>query len=61
MRTPLNELARQIEADTLHIQAGKICAMDDIASAPRLMKENKAGGTLVVLTRTQREFERKRR
>ena len=31
MRTPLNELARQIEADTLHIQAGKICSLDDIA------------------------------
>ena len=54
MRTPLNELARQIEADTLHIQAGKICALDDIASAHRLMKENKARGKIVVLTRTQR-------
>lgn len=47
----LNELARQIEAATLH---GKIRALDDIAPAHRLMKESKAGGKVVVLTRPQR-------
>ena len=54
MRTPLNELARQIEAGTLHLQAGKTFRLDEIVSAHRLMEENKAGGKIVVLTRTQR-------
>lgn len=50
MRTPLNELAQQIEAGTLHLQVGKTLHLDDIVLAHRLMEENKAGGKIVVLT-----------
>jgi NADPH:quinone reductase-like Zn-dependent oxidoreductase len=50
MRTPLEELAQQIEAGTLHIHVGKTFHLDEIASAHRLMEENKAGGKIVVLT-----------
>ncbi len=50
MRTPLGDLARQIEAGTLHLQVGKTFPLDEIVSAHRLMEENKAGGKIVVLT-----------
>ena len=50
MRTPLNDLARQIEAGRLHIQVGKTFHLDEIVEAHRLMEENKAGGKIVVLT-----------
>jgi NADPH:quinone reductase-like Zn-dependent oxidoreductase len=50
MRTPLNDLAKQIEAGTLHIQPGKIFHLDEIVEAHRVMEENKAGGKIVVLT-----------
>ena len=50
MRMPLNELAQQIEAGTLHLQVGKTFHFDDIVLAHRLMEENKAGGKIVVLT-----------
>ena len=50
MRTPLNDLARQIKAGTLHIQLGKTFHLDEIVEAHRLMEENKAGGKIVVLT-----------
>jgi NADPH:quinone reductase-like Zn-dependent oxidoreductase len=50
MRTPLSELAQQIEGGTLHIQVGRTFHLDEIASAHRLMEENKAGGKIVVLT-----------
>jgi NADPH:quinone reductase-like Zn-dependent oxidoreductase len=50
MRTPLKELAQQIEAGTLHIQVGKTFHLDEIVLAHRLMEENKAGGKIVVLT-----------
>ncbi len=50
MRTPLNDLAKQIAAGTLHIQVGKTFHMDEIVEAHRLMEENKAGGKIVVLT-----------
>jgi NADPH:quinone reductase-like Zn-dependent oxidoreductase len=50
MRTPLNDLAKQIEAGTLHIQPGKTFHIDDIVEAHRTMEENKAGGKIVVLT-----------
>jgi NADPH:quinone reductase-like Zn-dependent oxidoreductase len=49
MRTPLNDLAKQIAAGTLHIQAGKIFHLDEIVEAHRMMEENKAGGKIVVL------------
>ena len=50
MRTPLNELARQIEAGRLRVQIAKTFHLDDIVLAHRLMEENKAGGKIVVLT-----------
>jgi NADPH:quinone reductase-like Zn-dependent oxidoreductase len=50
MRTPLNDLARQIQAGTLHIQIGKTFHLDEIVEAHRAMEENKAGGKIVVLT-----------
>lgn len=50
MRTPLNDLAKQIEADTLHIQIGKTFQLDEIVEAHRVMEENKACGKIVVLT-----------
>ena len=46
----LNDLARQIEAGTLHIQVGKTFHLGEIVEAHRLMEENKAGGKIVVLT-----------
>ena len=49
-RTPLNELAQQIEAGTLHIPVGKTFHLDEIVLAHRLMAENKAGGKIVILT-----------
>ncbi len=49
MRTPLSDLARQIEAGTLHLQVGKTFYLDEIVSAHLLMEENKAGGKIVVL------------
>jgi len=50
MRTPLNQLAEQIAAGTLHIQIGKTFHLDEIVEAHRVMEENKAGGKIVVLT-----------
>lgn len=50
MQTPLDELARQIAAGTLHIQIGRTFHLDEIVEAHRLMEENKAGGKIVVLT-----------
>jgi NADPH:quinone reductase-like Zn-dependent oxidoreductase len=50
MQTPLNELAKQIEAGTLHIQVGKTFHLSEIVEAHRLMEENRAGGKIVVLT-----------
>lgn len=50
MRTPLSDLARQIEAGTLHLQIGKTFYLDEIVSTHLLMEENKAGGKIVVLT-----------
>ena len=50
MQTPLNDLAAQIAAGTLHVQIGHVFHLDDIVEAHRLMEENKAGGKIVVLT-----------
>ncbi len=49
MRTPLEKLAEQIAAGTLHIQIGPRFRLDDIVEAHRCMEENKAGGKIVVL------------
>jgi NADPH:quinone reductase-like Zn-dependent oxidoreductase len=50
MQTPLEELAKQIAAGTLHVQVGKVFQLDGIVEAHRTMEENKAGGKIVVLT-----------
>jgi NADPH:quinone reductase-like Zn-dependent oxidoreductase len=50
MRTPLEELAEQIAAGTLHVQIGKVFHLDEIVEAHRCMEENRAGGKIVVLT-----------
>jgi NADPH:quinone reductase-like Zn-dependent oxidoreductase len=50
MRTPLEELVKQIVAGTLHIKVGRTFHLDEIAEAHRCMEENKAGGKIVVLT-----------
>ena len=44
MRTPLEELAQQIAAGTLHVQVARVFQLDEIADAHRLMEENRAGG-----------------
>jgi NADPH:quinone reductase-like Zn-dependent oxidoreductase len=49
MNTPIDELAQQIDAGTLHIQIGKVFRLDEIVEAHRCMEENKAGGKIVVL------------
>ena len=38
MQTPLSDLARQIEAGTLHLQVGKTFHLDEIVSAHRLFE-----------------------
>jgi NADPH:quinone reductase-like Zn-dependent oxidoreductase len=50
MRTPLDDLAKQIAAGTLHIPVGKTFRLDDTVAAHRCMEENQAGGKIVVLT-----------
>ncbi|MCJ1399501.1 hypothetical protein MMC11_002703 [Xylographa trunciseda] len=50
INTPLEEMAQQIKAGTLHVQIGKVFHLDDIVEAHRTMEENKAGGKIVVLT-----------
>ena len=49
MRTPLEDLAGQVAAGTLHVQIGRAFRLDEIAEAHRFMEENKAGGKIVVL------------
>ncbi len=50
MRTPLQELVKQIAAGTLHVQVGQVFHLPEIVEAHRCMEENKAGGKIVVLT-----------
>ena len=50
MATPLEVLAGQIAAGTLHVQIGRTFPLEEIAEAHRCMEENKAGGKIVVLT-----------
>ena len=50
MRTPLQDLVQQIEAGTLKPQIGKAFSLDQIVEAHTCMKENRAGGKIVVLT-----------
>lgn len=50
MRTPLEEMVKQVAEGTLHIPIGKIFQLDEIVEAHRCMEENKAGGKIVILT-----------
>ena len=47
--TPLNDMAKQIEAGSLKIQVGKTFPLDEIVEAHRTMEENKAKGKIVLL------------
>ena len=49
VRTPLNELVKQIEDGTLRVQVGRTFRLDEIVEAHRCMEENKAGGKIVVI------------
>jgi len=50
MRTPLQELVRDIELGTLKPRIGKVFNLKDIVEAHRTMENNDAGGKIVVLT-----------
>ena len=50
IRTPLQELVRQIEKGMLRPQVGQVFSLDQIVEAHRCMEENRAGGKIVVLT-----------
>ena len=50
MLTPLEQLAEQIAAGTLHVQIGRTFRLDEIVEAHHCIEENKAGGKIVVLT-----------
>jgi NADPH:quinone reductase-like Zn-dependent oxidoreductase len=50
MAMPLQELIDEIAAGSLHLQIGKVFALDEIVETHRLMESNKAGGKIVVLT-----------
>ena len=48
--TPLNDLLKQIEEGSMHVQVGKVFHLDEIVEAHRCMEENRARGKIVVLT-----------
>jgi len=50
MRTPLQDLVRDIEQGTLKPKIGKVFNLKDIVEAHRTMESNSAGGKIVVLT-----------
>ena len=50
LRTPLDTLLAQVEADTLKVRIAKTFKLDEIVAAHRLMESNEAGGKIVVLT-----------
>lgn len=50
MRTPLQQLVRDIEAGLLEPKIGKVFELKDIVEAHRTMEENRAGGKIVVTT-----------
>jgi NADPH:quinone reductase-like Zn-dependent oxidoreductase len=50
IRTPLQDLVRQIENGVLRPRIGKVYSLDQIAEAHHCMEENRAGGKIVVLT-----------
>ena len=50
MLTPLEEMAQQVKAGSMHLQVGKVFNLEDIVEAHELMDSNRAGGKIVVLT-----------
>jgi NADPH:quinone reductase-like Zn-dependent oxidoreductase len=50
MRTPYDELIKQIEEGSMKVQIGKVFKLDEIVEAHKCMDENQAGGKIVVLT-----------
>lgn len=50
MDTPLNDLLKQIEAGTMHVQIGKVFKLDEIVQAHETQEKNTARGKIVVLT-----------
>lgn len=50
IRTPLQDLVRQIENGALRVQVGKVFTLDQIVEAHACMEENRADGKIVVLT-----------
>ena len=50
LRTPLNDLLAQVEAETLKIGIAATFGLDEIVAAHRLMESDEAGGKIVVLT-----------
>jgi NADPH:quinone reductase-like Zn-dependent oxidoreductase len=50
MLTPLQQLAEQIAAGSLHVQIGRTFHLDEIVQAHHCMEDNTAGGKIVVLT-----------
>ena len=50
IRTPVQDLVRQIEQGKLEPQVGKVFPLDRIVEAHRCMEENRAGGKIVILT-----------
>ena len=49
VRTPLEEMAKQVKEGKMKVQVGKTFVLDDIVEAHRTMEENKAGGKIVLL------------
>jgi len=45
----LEEMAKQIKANTLKVKVGKVFRLDEIVEAHRTMEMNEAGGKIVVL------------
>ncbi len=50
LRTPLQDLVRQIEKGALQPQIGQVFSFDQIVEAHACMEENRAGGKIVILT-----------
>lgn len=50
IRTPLQQLIRQIEVGAIDVKIGKIFKLDQIVEAHRCMEENMAGGKIIILT-----------
>jgi NADPH:quinone reductase-like Zn-dependent oxidoreductase len=50
MATPMQRLADEVAAGTLHVASGPVFKLEEIAKAHHMMEENGAGGKIVILT-----------